>query len=246
MQSSQIPILNLAVDTMDLLNQKGNLSLTEIVKTLDKPKTSVYRVLKTLEQQKWLVYMEDLKTYQVSNGFIRYAKPKTLNQMVTSFNLLVTKWQEKIHETIQLAVNESLSIFFVAVSHPNNSVIPNTYIGKHAPLHATAAGKLFLAYDDRLLQKATSQGLVSKSENTITSIDKLNKNLIDIRNKGYATTQEEVAENLCCLAIPILDYKDEICAAIDVCIPTKKITKTKIKKYLPELKKMKYELEQII
>lgn len=246
MTNNSVPILDLAVKTMDLLGTHRNMRLTEIVESLNKPKTTVYRVLKTLEDKKWLFYLKENNTYQISHCFLRYAKPISTSDLVNAFNMIVQKWQQKLPHTMQLAALEGLNSVFIAVKHPNNNIVPNTYIGKYGPIYATAAGKLFLANNNDLVDQLSDEDLIAKTPTTITDKKTLFLDLQQIKKNDYAVTNEEFAEGLCCLAVPVRDYKEDVQVVIDVCIPTKKITSKQLKEYVPLLQAMRDEFEQMI
>mgnify|MGYP000430430736 CR=1 FL=1 len=96
-------------------------------------------------------------------------------------------------------------------------------IGEQAPLHATAAGKVFLAYDsnpdrcglpdDYELEKLT--------EHTITNLRKLELDLAKVRQRGYALCDREEFLQISGIAVPIFDYQSRAVASLSLWAPTK-------------------------
>ena len=58
--------------------------------------------------------------------------------------------------------------------------------------------------------------LPAHTPNTITRVDKLFKEINEIRQCGYAIDAEELCVGLYCIAMPIRDYTGKIVAAISV------------------------------
>jgi DNA-binding IclR family transcriptional regulator len=97
-------------------------------------------------------------------------------------------------------------------------------------LHANAPGKVILAYlpdterDDILRRMAFTPHTAA----TVASLDAFNKELADIRRRGYAFDREEDVEGIRCLAIPVFAAGHRIAASIFMtglssCLPYEKL-----------------------
>ncbi len=98
--------------------------------------------------------------------------------------------------------------------------------GSRQPAYATAAGKLLLsslpAADlDTMLDDAK---LTKLGPNTITSKDKLRKELTSIQQSGLATADEELVDGLSAIALPVLDEDGEVIAAIGLSSDNSRVT----------------------
>lgn len=71
--------------------------------------------------------------------------------------------------------------------------------------HARASGKLLLAYarEDMRADYLARHPLRKRTRNTVTDPRKLAEQLESIRAQGHALEDEEFAEGLCCLAVPL-------------------------------------------
>jgi IclR family KDG regulon transcriptional repressor len=74
------------------------------------------------------------------------------------------------------------------------------------------------------------------TENTITDLDVLKKELAKCRKRGYATDNEEIEEGLKCVAAPVYE-KGEIVAAISISAHNERLDK-EISSYISFVKKM--------
>jgi hypothetical protein len=99
---------------------------------------------------------------------------------------LVEEWDE----TCDLSLFDQGKIFYIEVIRGNRALTISAAVGQRLSAHATASGKLFLAYlPVNELEAILSKPLDAHTEKTITSPDKLRVQLEKIRNQGYACVQ---------------------------------------------------------
>ncbi len=109
-------------------------------------------------------------------------------------------------ELVQLGVVDGRRLLFVAKAEGRDQRIRMvSMLGQFAPLHATAAGKVFLASlpETEALALARQQGLQAFTRRTITSLAALRCALRRVRASGYAVTEEELFEGAGAVAAPI-------------------------------------------
>jgi IclR family transcriptional regulator, acetate operon repressor len=109
--------------------------------------------------------------------------------------------------------------------------VPQGYSGY---AHARAAGKLLLALVDPSLRDAylAKHPLERRTNNTIVDRERLEKELEEIRARGYAVDNEEFYEGLQCLAVPVEGLGGRFVLGISV--PKERFEK-KFDKYLAAL-----------
>jgi DNA-binding IclR family transcriptional regulator len=89
--------------------------------------------------------------------------------------------------------------------------------GSELPFHATAQGKVMLAFAPRPFQaRILSRRFETFTDKTITSADRLEKALLDVAKRGYASAPEESMLGLNAVAVPIFDSHDACVAALAV------------------------------
>jgi DNA-binding IclR family transcriptional regulator len=94
-------------------------------------------------------------------------------------------------------------------------------VGARAPLHVTAAGKLYLAENsrDEVREYARRTGLPGLTPTSITALPALEKELDRVRRHGVAFDNEEIEQGLRCVAAPIRDDTGELVAGLSVSAP---------------------------
>ena len=95
-------------------------------------------------------------------------------------------------------------------------------IGNSAPLHSTAAGKLFLTnYPTPQLEKLIEQHPLEKyTDTTIVSFNSLLEELDKIRQDGYPIDDGENEAGIKCIAYPIFNKSGKVAASISITGPS--------------------------
>jgi len=98
-------------------------------------------------------------------------------------------------------------------------------IGGRAMLHLTSSGKLFLAHDDARVVRsyATRTGLAAHTRNSITDAGRLDRELAQVRARGYARDNEELEPGVRCIAAAIRDDSGMIVAGLSLSAPSERM-----------------------
>ncbi|MBW8894548.1 MAG: hypothetical protein JF617_21540 [Burkholderiales bacterium] len=95
-------------------------------------------------------------------------------------------------------------------------------IGRRAPLHCTAIGKVLMAWEhperrDRILDGAEFKRF---REKTITDRDAFLVELATVKAQGFGEDREEFDDHIRCLGVPIFDRLGQPIAGMSVSFPT--------------------------
>ena len=125
-------------------------------------------------------------------------------------------------ETVNLSVRQGDEIVYVerAVSERSGMQVVRA-IGGRAPLHLTSTGKLFLAHEEMRAVRsyAMRTGLSGQTRNSITEVSRLESELQDVRNHGFARDNEELELGVRCIAAAIQDDAGRIVAWLSISAP---------------------------
>ena len=125
-------------------------------------------------------------------------------------------------QTINLSVRQGDEIVYIerAFSERSGMQVVRA-IGGRAPLHLTSTGKLFLSADDpkHVRLYAMRTGLAGHTQNSITDINKLERELNQVRNNGYARDNEELELGVRCIAAGIRDDSNKVVAGLSLSAP---------------------------
>tara|TARA_B110000285_G_C14732172_1_gene426946 strand:- start:73 stop:645 length:573 start_codon:yes stop_codon:yes gene_type:complete len=176
------------------------------------------------------VSQDSSRHYYLSNKLTDYEQSHSIDSVVN--------WKEKLQpilkeltyktgECTYLAVRANNKVWYIDKVDSLHSLKVDHPIGNLAPLHCTALGKTFLAFEDIKIDWE----LKKYTDKTIDDKKKLLKEISKIRLKGFAQDDEEYAEGIRCVARPILDKNFHIVAAIGISAPTIRFNDNQFEKF---------------
>jgi DNA-binding IclR family transcriptional regulator len=133
---------------------------------------------------------------------------------------------EATGETVNLSVRQGDEIVYVERTASNRSMMRVVQLdGARAPLHITAAGKLFLldAGKDAVAGYAKRTGLGSYTRNSLATVAALRRELGSVARHGYALDNEEAEIGVRCIAAPIRDDTRRMIAGLSVSAPAERL-----------------------
>jgi DNA-binding IclR family transcriptional regulator len=135
---------------------------------------------------------------------------------------LMRELHSQTGETANLSVRHDDEIVYVERTSSGRSAMRVVHvIGARAPLHVTAAGKLFLLEDGfaRARDYAKRSGLAVHTPNTLANAAALERELERIQRQGWATDNEEAELGVRCVAAGIRDDAGNLVAALSLSTP---------------------------
>jgi DNA-binding IclR family transcriptional regulator len=113
----------------------------------------------------------------------------------------------------------------------------HNWVGQLTPVHATSSGKILLAHLPAKERDAvlTASGLQKLTPHTLTTRAKLEKDLTEARERGYAVTLEELEIGLHAMAAPVRSHQGEVIAAISASGPAYRFTQERMHELAPLL-----------
>lgn len=208
------------------LHGRDGARIHELEAALDMTKGAIHNHLSTLREHGFV--RKDAEEYRLSlalltlGGHVRsrydvytYGRPKA-DQLAETTGLLVNLMTEEGGQGV-----------YLYQSRGDNAVNLYTHVGYRFKLHSTALGKAILGHmpADTVEEIIDEHGLPAATENTITDRETLFAELETVREEGYATEQEEIADGVACIAAPI-EVADELLGAISVSAPTRRFGTT--------------------
>lgn len=202
-------------------NPRG-LTLQAIARHVDANVTTVHNFLATLVHEGYLAQGRSRGPYTVGPRLLALANTiGVVHQELTSVALpWIERFRDEVDETLHLSVlvgREATDILFIESSQ---SVRFTSSVGKRMPLHASAAGKILLAWRapgdvDGLLDVT----LPAYTTATVTDRAELDRLLVEVRTRGYAVNLGELDPAVRCIAGPIRDRDGQVIAALSMSAP---------------------------
>jgi DNA-binding IclR family transcriptional regulator len=137
----------------------------------------------------------------------------------------VTEVAAELGEAVNLAIFDRGETMNILQEYGTSAITGRNWIVQRTPLHATASGKVLLAWMDVLTLKETfSSALRSYTPHTITEPAALEAELAVVREQGWASTTEEFEVGLNAVAAPVHDATGDVVAAVGVSGPSYRLT----------------------
>ena len=145
------------------------------------------------------------------------------------------------HQPVNLSMRQGDEIIYVERSYSERSGMQVVRtVGGRAPLHLTSVGKLFLAHDEpaRVRSYAVRTGLTGHTRNSITDVQRLERELAQVRATGVARDDEELELGVRCMAAGIFDDQGKLLAGLSISAPAERLEE-------PWLERVRDTAEQI-
>ncbi len=225
---------------IELMSQKETpIRLQDLAAQMKMPASTVLRFLAALQNRDYAA--QDIETggHFLTFKLCGLADNIRANQSLRNIGLpFLRRVAAAFDESCNLSIEYDMSVMYIeAVQGPNKTLMSLQRIGKIAPMHCTAVGKLLmLSYTQQQLDQLLAvKGLTRFTANTLTSRKALETELAEIRTRGFAFDNEECEEGAYCVAAPIRDYTGRIMAGISVSGPVTRMTNRHIEPNLPIL-----------
>ncbi len=211
-----------ALEILLCFNQdEPELTLTQISERVGVHKSTVYRLLTTLENKRFIQRVEANGTYRLGLGLVRLGalvlKSNNIHRQATPY---MHRLSAEYRETVDLAILDGAEVVYLQVVESPQRVKLATAPGERLPAFCTATGKAFLAFlPEAQVRTILKRGMSKYTEHTITSIPRLLEELRKTRERGFAISEQEFEAGINAVAAPILDANAYPLAAMAIVGP---------------------------
>ena len=233
MTGSKIQTLERMVSILDCFSlDKPALGVREVARKTTLSPSTTGRIMAYMKEMGILNQDPETHLYMMGSKVLAWAGIYMVTNDVRTVALpVMVRLQEQTRETISLYILEGSERVCVERLESPETVRIVARVGRRIPLYAGSAGKVFLAFmpENRREMILEDIELIPMTEETITDMDALRKNLNQIREKGYAVSRGEWIIDASGTAAPIFDQRGLITAAISISGPGQRFTDEKIK-----------------
>jgi len=249
-----LPIKNSIIKELLILESftqnRHQLSQSEIQKITNFPKSTVYRLVKTLTELNYLKYDYKNRRYYLgprvlSLGF-SVLQSMEIREIARPYLEKLSRECNKSVNLLMLDRNEMVFIERIRVPGPRDY---NVSIGSRIPVYNTAAGRVVLACLER---EKFSQVIceIRRDHSAARYIRENGKRLVQFLNKvkreGFAINDQESARGLRAIAVPIFS-SEGVAYAIDLIVASEEVSLKELKRdYAPKLMKTGKEISEVM
>lgn len=210
-----------AISILQVLGRHGPMTITEISAELSVHKSTAFRLLSTLESRGLIDQNGSRGSYQLGYGVVRLAAGATRKLDLSVISRRICEvLAEDVGETVDISVPDDQMVLTIDQVAGLAAMTTVNWVGRRTPLHATSAGKVFLAHMSSAERADSLSGTLERfTEHTVTSRRALEKQLVSVPDRGYGFTMEEYEVGLAAVAAPIRDLDGRVVAAVSVSGP---------------------------
>jgi DNA-binding IclR family transcriptional regulator len=211
-----------ALDILLCFTDSSDLSLTEISSRVQLHKSTVHRLLASLEGKGFL--LRDAATEKYRLGFRLWELSANLSQSDDPGLILLPELErlrDQLGETISLYVRDGYERVRIQAVQSNHAIRRVAPVGARMPLHVGASSKVLVAFAEPAVQETL---LASADWPTGLEREAYLQQLSDTRRLGYATSVEEREPGAAAVSAPILTRGGRLVAALAVSGPANRLT----------------------
>jgi len=218
-----------ALRVLDTLGDcPGGLGITDLSIALKAPKSTVHRLVSTLETARYVVFDPPTSKYSLGNRVAKLGEQLNHQSSLLTFAMpMLEQLTRECHEASHLAIMQGTEVVYVSHEESKEPIRISFGMGHRAPAHCTALGKAFLAgltESEVLMLYGNQKKLERVTPRTKISLRELLAELAVVRREGIAYDNEEYMTGLRCMAAPIRDFSSRIVAATSLSMFKHKMT----------------------
>lgn len=227
-------VIGKALDVIAILRASGQpLSLNELTLRLKLAKSSVFRILHTLEVAEY-VERDAAGRYTVPVDLRAWAAGQVRAVLVDAALPALKELSREFGETVSLAMRFENRVEVIATVESPRLIRMGNTVGRILPPHASSLGKAIVAFQpedvrDRLVR---SYGIHRFTEHTVTDEVDLKREFEAVRARGYSMDDEESVLGGLCVGVPVLDAHGDAIAALSVSSPKARMRDQQLQKRL--------------
>src|SRR5579875_3413246 len=222
MRDVQIDSIRAVDRTIDVLNVFTHhtpvLTIDEITKAANLPKTTVYRILYTLEQRGLIRYNPNLQKYQLGYKFLVYG------DLVSSSLDLRQEAEEELlklydctRQTVLLAIREGDDVIYIFSKENPEGLKVALFEGPKRPLVYGAFGYVLMAFlNPHRLSQIFMNPIPQFTPATVVDKELVMRRLEQLRQQKFWIETNEAILGVTGIAAPVFDANDKVIAAVGI------------------------------
>jgi DNA-binding IclR family transcriptional regulator len=224
--SAAVQSVDRALLVLEIVATLGQAGATEIAAELGVHKSTVSRLIAVLESRGYVEQASERGKYRLGFTIARLARAGGGHlDLVKISQDVCNALAPEVGETTNLAILDQDRIVNIVEAIGPEQITLRTWVGQSCPAHATSSGKVLLAALDPADVGARLAGtLETFTDNTVASLAELERELTEVRERGWASVVEELEVGLNAVSAPVFDADSNVIAALSVSGPGYRIS----------------------
>lgn len=205
--------------------QRPSWTLTELSREVGLGKSTIFRILATLEANQFLtrdgdgLYRPTMRMWEIG------AAALVVNGLHEASRRFLPRLSERTGETAYCTILDGQDTVHVDVYVTKKPIRLHAEIGDRFPAHTVASGKVLLAaLPEEAVETYIRAGLPAYTDRTLTDPKAFMEELAQVRRQGFAVNRGERQTYVVGAAAPVHDHTGAVVAAIAAAGPSIRIT----------------------
>lgn len=236
-----------AIDVIECIAAAGTpLGVTEIARATSLSKATVHHLLATLLARRFVMqephgvrYRLGWNLYELGSSVVRSV------DLSRSARPYLDRLASQTGATALLAIRDGDAVLYLDRGEAPTVLRTFADAGRRSPLHATASGKVLLAYaEPRLIERLLRAGLSALTAATITDPTALRAQLADVRANGYAACWQEREVGLASISVPLRNYTGAVVGCLTLAASSVRLCEATLNEHLGPLRHAAAQIER--
>ncbi|MFL9926601.1 IclR family transcriptional regulator [Herbaspirillum lusitanum] len=229
--------------------QDKTLSAPELARRLDVPRSTVFRLLATLERMGFVERTDGGRDYRLGMSVLRLGFEYLASLELTEIGRpLLERLRDDIGYSCNLVVRDGRSIVYVAKSVTQTAFASHVNVGTRLPAHATVLGRVLL--EDLSLPELRvlypEEHLEVFSSNTPKTVVELFDMVQKDKERGYVLQEGFFETSISTIAAPVRDHSGNVVAAMGATIPSPHIETSQLDDIVRRVRETAGELSRLL
>jgi DNA-binding IclR family transcriptional regulator len=229
--------------------QDKTLSAPELARRLDVPRSTVFRLLTTLERMGFVERNDGGRDYRLGMAVLRLGFEYLASLELTEIGRpLLDRLRDEISYSCNLVVRDGRSIVYVAKSVTQTAFASHVNVGTRLPAHATVLGRVLL--EDLTLAELRDlypeEHLEVFSSNTPKTVVELFDMVQNDKQRGYVLQEGFFETSISTIAAPVRDLSGKVVAAMGATIPSPHIESDQLDLIVVKVRDTANELSRLL
>lgn len=223
MPVKQLSMLDKGLEIVNLLaDVQKPMKVAEIAVRLSMPRTTVYRLLASLEENGFVRRVAPDMSFFLSLRFLKLGELVRESLELRKIAIpIMEKLRDQVNLAVHLVVRDGNDAVYIEKVESKRPVRLFTQVGRRVPLHVTACPRVLLAScpDAEISNYLATTKMVKYTANTVTDPEVLWRLIREIREKGYSIAWGELEPETAAVAAPVRDHQGNVVASLSLAGP---------------------------
>jgi len=195
----------------------GPAGVTDISERVHLPKSTVSRLLSTLEELGAVEQVSAGGDYRIGLAMLELAAAaRPGRSLVSVARPHLAELVRTTGEAAGISIPDGTDMLYLDQITPDSELQVRDWTGHRIPMHAVPSGHMVLANDEPLRAAVSASALHAFTAHTVTTASELQERLELVRERGWAWAFEEFADGMNSVAAAVRDGQGRVIAALHV------------------------------